>query len=133
MFLADRFIKGTCPRCGAPDQYGDNCEKCSAVYSPTEVINPVFNTFGFASGIAYVNALLLQTLRPSSALKFLREWTNRARARTVRPRVQEEVLAKDSEWLGTDGHLDRLGHLARCAVLRDCDPGRAGQVLLRLA
>mgnify|MGYP001751800945 FL=1 len=40
MFLADRFIKGTCPRCGAPDQYGDNCEKCSAVYSPTEVINP---------------------------------------------------------------------------------------------
>ena len=40
MFLADRFIKGTCPKCGAEDQYGDSCEKCGAVYLPTELINP---------------------------------------------------------------------------------------------
>lgn len=40
MFLADRFIKGTCPKCGAPDQYGDSCEKCSSVYSPTDLIDP---------------------------------------------------------------------------------------------
>jgi methionyl-tRNA synthetase len=40
MFLADRFIKGTCPKCGAADQYGDNCEVCGSVYLPTEVINP---------------------------------------------------------------------------------------------
>lgn len=41
LFLADRFIKGTCPKCKTPDQYGDNCEACGATYSPTEVINPV--------------------------------------------------------------------------------------------
>ncbi|MCG8435933.1 MAG: methionine--tRNA ligase [Gammaproteobacteria bacterium] len=41
MFLPDRFIKGTCPRCKTEDQYGDNCENCGATYSPTDLINPV--------------------------------------------------------------------------------------------
>jgi len=41
MFLPDRFIKGTCPKCGTQDQYGDNCENCSATYDATELINPV--------------------------------------------------------------------------------------------
>ena len=41
MFLPDRFIKGECPRCGAADQYGDNCEACGATYSPTDLKNPV--------------------------------------------------------------------------------------------
>ncbi len=41
MFLPDRFIKGTCPKCGAEDQYGDNCEVCGASYSPAELKNPV--------------------------------------------------------------------------------------------
>ncbi len=40
-FLADRFVKGTCPVCKTPDQYGDNCEKCSSTYSPSELIDPV--------------------------------------------------------------------------------------------
>jgi len=40
MFLPDRFIKGTCPKCGAEDQYGDNCEVCGSTYDPTELINP---------------------------------------------------------------------------------------------
>lgn len=40
MFLADRFIKGTCPKCAATDQYGDNCEKCGATYAPTELKDP---------------------------------------------------------------------------------------------
>lgn len=40
MFLADRFIKGTCPKCAAADQYGDNCEKCGATYAPTELKDP---------------------------------------------------------------------------------------------
>ncbi|MBB1487752.1 methionine--tRNA ligase [Oceanospirillum sediminis] len=40
MFLADRFIKGTCPKCKADDQYGDNCESCGATYSPAELIDP---------------------------------------------------------------------------------------------
>ena len=39
-FLADRFVKGNCPRCGAQDQYGDSCEKCGATYSATELGNP---------------------------------------------------------------------------------------------
>lgn len=41
LFLADRFIKGTCPRCKTPDQYGDNCENCGATYTPTDLIDPV--------------------------------------------------------------------------------------------
>jgi methionyl-tRNA synthetase len=41
MFLPDRFIRGTCPRCRVPDQYGDNCEACGATYAPTELLNPV--------------------------------------------------------------------------------------------
>ena len=40
MFLPDRYIKGDCPRCGTPDQYGDNCENCGAAYSPTDLKNP---------------------------------------------------------------------------------------------
>ncbi len=41
MFLPDRFIKGTCPRCKTPDQYGDSCESCGATYAPTDLIEPV--------------------------------------------------------------------------------------------
>ncbi|NKF23982.1 methionine--tRNA ligase [Solimonas marina] len=40
MFLPDRYIKGECPKCGSPDQYGDNCEVCGAAYSPTDLKNP---------------------------------------------------------------------------------------------
>ncbi|XKM13152.1 methionine--tRNA ligase [Orbaceae bacterium ac157xtp] len=40
MFLPDRFVKGTCPKCKAPDQYGDNCEVCSSTYSPIDLIDP---------------------------------------------------------------------------------------------
>lgn len=41
MFLPDRYVKGTCPRCKTPDQYGDSCEKCGATYSPSDLIDPV--------------------------------------------------------------------------------------------
>jgi len=41
MFLPDRFVRGTCPRCGSEDQYGDACEICGATYSPNDLINPV--------------------------------------------------------------------------------------------
>jgi len=41
MFLPDRYVKGTCPKCGALDQYGDNCESCGATYTPTELLNAV--------------------------------------------------------------------------------------------
>lgn len=48
LFLADRFIKGTCPRCKAADQYGDNCEVCGATYSPSDLIDPVSALSGSA-------------------------------------------------------------------------------------
>ena len=41
MFLPDRYVRGTCPKCEAPDQYGDNCEKCGATYKPTDLIDPI--------------------------------------------------------------------------------------------
>ena len=41
MFLPDRFIRGECPRCGSPDQYGDSCESCGATYSPGDLKNPI--------------------------------------------------------------------------------------------
>jgi len=41
MFLPDRFIRGTCPKCKTPDQYGDSCESCGATYSPSELIDPI--------------------------------------------------------------------------------------------
>ena len=103
MFLADRFIKGTCPRCGAPDQYGDNCEKCSAVYSPTEVINPYSTLSGSRPELRTSTHYFFELSDPE-CVKFLREWTT-GNGKDGLPRVQEEVLAKDSEWLGTDGHL----------------------------
>ncbi|MGF1785554.1 methionine--tRNA ligase [Photobacterium swingsii] len=40
MFLPDRFVKGSCPKCKAEDQYGDNCDNCGETYSPTDLINP---------------------------------------------------------------------------------------------
>ena len=103
MFLADRFIKGTCPRCGAPDQYGDNCEKCSAVYSPTEEINPYSTLSGSRPDLRPSTHYFFKLSDPE-CVKFLREWTT-GNGKDGLPRVQEEVLAKDSEWLGTDGHL----------------------------
>ena len=50
MFLPDRFVKGTCPKCGAPDQYGDNCEVCSATYNPTDLKDP-YSTISGATPI----------------------------------------------------------------------------------
>lgn len=46
MFLPDRYVRGTCPRCGAADQYGDNCEVCAATYSPTELRDPYSTVSG---------------------------------------------------------------------------------------
>ena len=103
MFLADRFIKGTCPRCGAPDQYGDNCEKCSAVYSPTEVVNPYSTLSGSRPELRSSTHYFFKLSDPE-CVKFLREWTT-GKGKDGAARVQDEVLAKDNEWLGKDGHL----------------------------
>lgn len=103
MFLADRFIKGTCPRCGAPDQYGDNCEKCSAVYSPMEVINP-YSTLSGSTPVLKKSTHYFFRLSDPKCVEFLRAWTT-GKGKDGRATVQDEVLAKDSEWLGPDGHL----------------------------
>ena len=60
LFLADRYIKGTCPKCGAEDQYGDACEKCYATYSATDLIDPVSVLSGQASGVKRFYTLFFQ-------------------------------------------------------------------------
>ncbi|MFM9067305.1 MAG: class I tRNA ligase family protein, partial [Planctomycetota bacterium] len=45
-FLADRFVRGTCPRCQSPNQYGDNCDRCQATYSPSDLVDPVSTLSG---------------------------------------------------------------------------------------
>ncbi|WHI48703.1 methionine--tRNA ligase [Microbulbifer sp. EKSA008] len=89
LFLADRYIKGTCPRCSTPDQYGDNCEACGATYSPTELIDPVSAISG-ATPIEKESEHFFFTL--PAFTEYLREWT---RSGTL----QDEVANKLAEWL----------------------------------
>ncbi len=60
MFLPDRYIKGNCPNCGTPDQYGDNCENCGATYAPTDLINPYSVMSGATPVLRDFGALLLR-------------------------------------------------------------------------
>lgn len=71
-FLADRFVKGTCPKCGAPDQYGDSCDKCGAHYSPSELVDPVSTLSGTRPELRQSPHLFvnIERLRP-----FLESWT----------------------------------------------------------
>lgn len=89
LFLADRYIKGTCPRCSTPDQYGDNCESCGATYSPTELIDPVSAISG-ATPVERESEHFFFTL--PAFTEFLRTWT---RSGTL----QDEVANKLAEWL----------------------------------
>ena len=89
MFLADRFIVGTCPKCHAEDQYGDNCEVCGATYSPTELINPKSAISG-ATPIEKSSTHYFFKLPDFES--FLKEWT---RSGTL----HEAVSNKLSEWL----------------------------------
>ena len=63
MFLPDRFVKGTCPRCKTEDQYGDACENCGATYTPNDLIDPVSVLSGLDAGLAAIRTLLFQTER----------------------------------------------------------------------
>jgi methionyl-tRNA synthetase len=71
-FLADRFVKGNCPKCGSPDQYGDSCDKCGAAYSPTELKTPKSTLSGSTPEVRAANHLFvhIEQLRD-----FLTEWT----------------------------------------------------------
>lgn len=73
-FLADRFVKGTCPNpeCHAPDQYGDNCEKCGSTYSPADLINPVSTLSGATPELRSAKHLFVEIERLHD---WLTEWT----------------------------------------------------------
>ncbi len=98
MFLPDRFIKGECPNCHARDQYGDNCEVCGAVYSPTELIDP-YSALSGAKPVLKTSEHFFFKLSDPRCLEFLRGWT------AAEGRLQTEVLNKIREWLepGDDG------------------------------
>ena len=89
MFLADRFIKGTCPKCAAEDQYGDNCEKCGATYEPTDLKNPRSAISG-AVPVLKDSQHFFFKLPDFEAM--LKTWT---RSGTL----QEPVANKIAEWL----------------------------------
>ena len=93
MFLADRFIKGTCPKCAAEDQYGDNCEKCGATYTPTELKNPRSAISG-AVPVLKESQHFFFKLPDFEAM--LKQWTRSGA-------LQEAVANKIAEWL--DGGL----------------------------
>ena len=81
-FLADRFVKGTCPKCKAPDQYGDSCEKCGAHYSPTDLIDPVSTLSGAKPEIRTARHLFVNIERLHG---FLDEWV--AERRRLQPEM----------------------------------------------
>ena len=106
LFLADRFIKGTCPRCKTEDQYGDNCESCGATYSPAELIDPVSAISGatpiekdsvhYFFKLPELQGMLTEwidsgTLQPQIANK-LREWTEAG--------LQEWDISRDAPYFG---------------------------------
>lgn len=107
MFLPDRYIKGECPKCHAKDQYGDACEVCSAVYAPTDLIEP-YSTLTGAHPVLKSSEHFFFKLSDDRCVAFLRNWTAGKNARGV-PRLQSEVLAKTREWLDDDEGQAKLG------------------------
>lgn len=89
LFLADRFVKGSCPKCKTADQYGDNCEACGATYSPAELIDPR-STLSGATPVEKDSEHYFFKL-PEFA-DFLKTWTRSGS-------LQEQVANKLSEWL----------------------------------
>jgi methionyl-tRNA synthetase len=88
MFLPDRYVKGTCPRCGARDQYGDSCEVCGATYSPAELIDPV----SVVSGTRPVERESEHLFFRLAAFEpMLREWTRSGA-------LDDSVANKLDEW-----------------------------------
>ena len=89
LFLADRFIKGTCPKCKTPEQYGDNCEACNATYNPADLIEPRSTLSG-----------AIPVLRDSEHFFFtLPVFTDMLKTWTRSGTLQEQVANKLSEWL----------------------------------
>ena len=110
MFLPDRYIQGECPVCGAKDQFGDSCEVCGSVYSPTSLKNPR-STLSGAAPVLKSSEHYFFKLSSARCLDFLKAWTH------DKDRLQPEVLHKISEWFKVDeqGH----GGLADWDISRD--------------
>ena len=96
MFLADRYIKGECPKCGAKDQYGDACEVCSSVYAPTELINP-YSTLSGATPELRTSDHFFFKLSDPKCVAFLKRWLD------TPDRLQPQVANKAREWLEGKG------------------------------
>jgi methionyl-tRNA synthetase len=94
MFLPDRFIKGECPRCGAKDQYGDNCEVCGAVYAPTDLKNP-YSALSGATPVLRTSEHFFFKLSDPRCVEYLEAWTQDGR-------LQPEVANKVREWFARD-------------------------------
>jgi len=89
LFLADRFIKGTCPKCKTPDQYGDNCEACGATYSPVDLIDPISALSGTTPIDRESDHLFF---RLGDFEELLREWT---RSGSLQPAIANKL----NEWI----------------------------------
>jgi methionyl-tRNA synthetase len=108
MFLADRYIKGECPNCGAKDQYGDACENCSSVYPATALKNP-YSTLSGATPVLRTSEHHFFHLSDPKCKSFIRRWVD------TPGRLQPQVANKAKEWL--DGTGDKA--LADWDVSRD--------------
>ncbi len=98
MFLPDRFIKGQCPKCGAKDQYGDNCEVCGAVYAPTDLINP-YSALSGATPVLKSSEHFFFQLSDPRCVAFLEKWTQDGK-------LQPEVANKVKEWFSVRENAD---------------------------
>ena len=96
MFLADRYIKGECPKCHAKDQYGDACEVCGSVYAPTELIEPYSALTGAKPVLKHSEHFFFRLSDPR-CVAFLRQWLESA------GHVQPQVANKAREWLDGQG------------------------------
>ena len=94
MALADRYIKGECPKCGTKDQYGDACENCGSTYLPTDLKNPYSVLTGAKPELRRSEHLFFK-LSDTRVVAFLRDWT----AKTP---LQQEVKNKIAEWVGDE-------------------------------
>jgi methionyl-tRNA synthetase len=101
MFLADRYIKGECPNCHSKDQYGDVCEVCSTVYSPTDLIEP-YSTLSGAKPQLRTSDHFFFKLSDPKCIEFLTQWLD------APGRLQMQVVNKAKEWLHGSGE-QKLG------------------------
>lgn len=89
LFLADRYVKGNCPKCGANDQYGDNCEACGATYQASELQDPKSTLSGAVPVLKDTEHLFFEL---DQHTEFLKDWTRSGR-------LQSEVANKLAEWI----------------------------------